>query len=71
VLSKLEGGRWGLTDLPKEYHNLIKQALSCYQGKRKNGILNQKELETFADYMTDVILKESKLKEREQTSAHS
>jgi len=71
VLSKLEGGRWGLTNLPKEYHNLIKQALSCYQGKKKSGILNQNELETFADYMTDVILKESKLKEREQTSAHS
>lgn len=71
VLSKPEGGQWGLANLPKEYYNLIEQALSCYQGKNKNRILNQKELETFADYMTDAILRESKLKEQEQTSAHS
>jgi streptomycin 3"-adenylyltransferase len=70
VLSKPEGGRWGLANLPKEYHNLIKQALSCYQGEKKNGIFNKKELQIFADYMTDVILKESKPKEREQ-AVHS
>lgn len=67
VLSKLEGGRWGLTNLPKEYHNLVEQALSCQQGKKKNHVWNQKELEAFANYMTDVILRESKLKEHEQT----
>jgi streptomycin 3"-adenylyltransferase len=59
VLSKLEGGKWGLTNLPEEYHDLIKQAISCYQGKEKEHIWNHDKLEVFADYMTKTILKES------------
>jgi predicted nucleotidyltransferase len=63
VLSKLEGGRWALANLPKEHHNLIGQALSCYQGKEKeNSTWNNKELDAFADYMSSVISGESKLK---------
>jgi len=65
VLSKLEGGQWGLAHLPEEYHSLVEQALSCYQGKKKeNYIWNTKKLDAFADYMTDAILRESKLKEQ-------
>jgi predicted nucleotidyltransferase len=65
VLSKLEGGRWGIANLPKEYHKLIRQALSGYQGMRKQGQdWRHEELEAFADYMTNKILKESKLKNR-------
>ncbi|MBE5795529.1 MAG: DUF4111 domain-containing protein [Clostridiales bacterium] len=30
VLSKREGGRWGLNHLPERYHGLIRQALACY-----------------------------------------
>lgn len=71
VLSKLEGGQWGLANLPKEYSSLIEQALSCYRGKKKDSFLNQDELDAFADYMTGAILKESKLEEQEQTSARS
>lgn len=63
VLSKLEGGQWGLANLPRECHNLIAQALSCYREKEKQGLCwNHEELEAFADYMTDAILRESKLK---------
>jgi predicted nucleotidyltransferase len=63
VLSKLEGGEWGLASLPKEYHTLIEQALSCYQGRKKgDSRWNNKELDDFADYMTKTILRESKLK---------
>lgn len=63
VLSKLEGGHWGIANLPREYHNLIRNALSRYQGKERTGHeWNREELETFADYMTAVILRESKLK---------
>jgi predicted nucleotidyltransferase len=62
VLSKLEGGQWGLANLPKKYHDLIEQALSCYQGEKKETlILAREELEEFADYMTEAILKENKL----------
>jgi predicted nucleotidyltransferase len=59
VLSKLEGGWWGLGNLPKEYHDLIKQAISRYQRKKKGQIWNHEKLEAFADYMTKTILKES------------
>jgi predicted nucleotidyltransferase len=62
VLSKLEGGQWGLANLPKKYHDLVKQALSYYQGKKKEHTWNHQKLKTFADYMTKVILRESKIK---------
>jgi streptomycin 3"-adenylyltransferase len=61
LLSKLEGGRWGLANLPEEYHDVVEQALSCYKGKKKEQIRNHEKLEAFADYMTTVILRESAL----------
>lgn len=65
VLSKLEGGRWGIANLPKEYHKLTRRALSSYQGIEKHGHdWKHQELEAFADYMTNTILKESKLRKR-------
>jgi len=65
VLSKLEGGRWGIANLPKEFHKLIIRALSSYQGIEKHGHdWKHQELEAFVDYMTNTILKESKLKKR-------
>ncbi|MBQ4580869.1 MAG: DUF4111 domain-containing protein [Clostridia bacterium] len=33
VLSKREGGEWGLTHLPEEYHPLLQSALAAYSGK--------------------------------------
>jgi len=65
VLSKLEGGRWGIANLPKEYHELIIQALSSYQEiVEPSSEWEYQELEAFADYMTNMILKESKLRKR-------
>jgi streptomycin 3"-adenylyltransferase len=60
VLSKLEGGQWGLANLPKEHHDLIKRALFYYQGKKREHIWNYEKLEAFADYMTRTIRRESK-----------
>lgn len=34
ILSKAAGGNWGLTHLPREFHDLIQQALACYQSGR-------------------------------------
>lgn len=59
VLSKLEGGQWGLANMPKQYHDLIKQALSYYRGKKEKHIWNHERLEDFADYMNKIILNES------------
>lgn len=33
VLSKRQGGEWGLTHLPAEYHPLLQGALAAYGGK--------------------------------------
>lgn len=65
VLSKLEGGQWGLANLPERHCNVVRQALSCYQGKRKNCAWDSEELEAFADYMIEAILKERKMKKPE------
>lgn len=63
VLSKLEGGQWGISNLPKEYHSLIRQALSSYQEKKKDGHdWKYEELDIFANYVTNAILRESKRK---------
>ena len=50
VLSKKEGGEWGLKNLPEEYHSLLASALSEYEGGE--GIRYDRELaENYADYM--------------------
>jgi streptomycin 3"-adenylyltransferase len=64
VLSKAEGGQWGLTNLPKKYHDIIQQALACYQREKNNRVCNEEELNAFADYMTNTVLRESRLEDR-------
>lgn len=32
ILSKKQGGEWGLAHLAEQYHDLIKMALACYSG---------------------------------------
>ena len=58
VLSKAEGGYWGLNNLPTEYHNLISAALESYvEGLvfRKNKPL---QIE-FCEYMLDLIFNQA------------
>ena len=62
VLSKLEGGWWGLANLPKQYHDLLKLAILRHQGKNKKQSWNREKLEAFADYMTKVVQRESKIR---------
>ena len=52
VLSKKQGGEWGIHKLPKEYRFLIERALACYGG---SDIMNVSEeiLSTFAEYMRE------------------
>lgn len=57
VLSKLEGGEWGLKNLGEKYHDLINQALSRYQNEVEKGQVSWKreKLEDFAEYIIDEI----------------
>lgn len=40
VLSKLEGGEWGLMNLPNRYHALLREALAEYRGEKPAYDLN-------------------------------
>ena len=50
VLSKKEGGDWGLKNVPEEYHSLIKDALSEY-GSNTELKYDSKLAVKYADYM--------------------
>jgi streptomycin 3"-adenylyltransferase len=57
ILSKLEGGNWGIDHLPKEYADYIKKALDCYSADEEfmvDAALGQQ----FACHMKRVIFNE-------------
>lgn len=57
VLSKLQGGRWGLAHLPKKYHGLIQQALSNYQVRTAQDIKNNYDESLAARFAEEMINK--------------
>lgn len=55
ISSKAEGGEWALRQLPPDYTDTVKKALSVYkQNKIREGFL-EKELTEFASYMMNQI----------------
>lgn len=59
VLSKKQGGQWGLKNLSGQYHPLITEALTCY-GSSQEMDEDEKTLREFAEYMLKQIPEESK-----------
>jgi len=58
VSSKKEGGEWGLSVLPSEYHSIIEGALHAYrQGTQPTFDCVPSELKRFATYMLEEIHK--------------
>ena len=57
VLSKEQGGRWGMENLDSEFHDIIKYALQCY-GSDDKMQTNKEEVEKYGDYMTRMIFRE-------------
>lgn len=55
ILSKQEGGKWGLENVPKRYCNLIKQALDAYASVCSMK-LDEKEALVYAEYMIGCIV---------------
>ena len=55
ILSKDEGGAWGLLTLPGEYHNVIAQALDIYRGIHNDELFDLAVLDLFAAYMNERI----------------
>lgn len=54
VLSKEQGGAWGLLHIAKEYHALIQSALDSYASD-KEMIIDQENALQFAEYMLKMI----------------
>ena len=50
VLSKQEGGEWGLKNLPEKYHSLLQEALNEYQGMEP-----EYDMELALDYANDML----------------
>ena len=50
VLSKKEGGEWGLKNLPDKYHLLLLESLKEYQGKQP-----EYDMEIALDYASDML----------------
>ena len=55
ILSKKEGGEWGLKNLPAEFHQLLKDALKDYDENTKT-VYNMECANQYADYMLNKIL---------------
>lgn len=56
ILSKQEGGRWGLKNVPEAYHMLIRQALEDYTSVRPMKA-DERIAAEYADYMLEQIEK--------------
>ncbi len=54
ILSKLEGGNWGIANVPEKYQCLVSCALDEYTSN-KPITLDKKYAYDFAEYMTDLI----------------
>lgn len=50
ILSKKEGGEWGLKNLDSKYQELIKEALACYSSEKEMSFSQTLALE-FCEYM--------------------
>ncbi|MEG0775396.1 aminoglycoside adenylyltransferase domain-containing protein [Clostridium sp.] len=50
ILSKEQGGNWGLRNLPKEYRDIVNEALKSYMSSGKMTI-KEVEAQKFCDYM--------------------
>ncbi len=56
MLSKDEGGVWGLASLPQQYHPLIQQLLALYRGEAPGRPVGHAALKDFAAYVGETIV---------------
>jgi hypothetical protein len=63
LLSKNEGGAWGLANLPEQYHPLIQQSLALYRSERLGRPIGRAVLSEFTVYMEEKILRQQTIKE--------
>ncbi len=54
ILSKKQGGEWGIENLKRDYQSIIKLSLHSYQTNETMNI-EKDEANDFCDYMLDII----------------
>ena len=54
ILSKEQGGNWGLENLKLKYHNIVSKALHCYQTEDVM-MVDKEEAENYCRYMSKAI----------------
>lgn len=59
ILSKADGGKWGLRNLPQDFHELINSALCAYRGTKRYSPSPNKE-KAFARFILEMIGKSTK-----------
>jgi hypothetical protein len=57
VLSKAQGGQWGLKHLPDQTHAVIRQALDIYQGNSAVTTFDPDSVRAFVSYMVEQVEK--------------
>ena len=55
VLSKVEGGEWGLEELPEGLHGVVAQALAIYRGESGDQPFAENDLAAFVAYLTPIV----------------
>ena len=55
ILSKEQGGNWGLENLDLKYHDIVSKALQCYRTDKVMTV-DKKESESYCEYMAKAIL---------------
>ncbi|GHO98083.1 hypothetical protein KSF_081310 [Reticulibacter mediterranei] len=58
LLSKNQGGAWGLAHLPEQYHPLVQQSLALYRSERLGRPIGRAVLNEFMTYMEQAILRQ-------------
>jgi predicted nucleotidyltransferase len=55
ILSKEQGGSWGLQNLEQKYHNIVSKAVQCYQTDEVM-VVDKEEAENYCEYIMKAIL---------------
>ncbi|MFP4460572.1 MAG: aminoglycoside adenylyltransferase domain-containing protein [Thermotogota bacterium] len=58
ILSKVEGGHWGLINLPKRFHKIIQQSLNAYKSGEQNQPFDPEVLKELTDFSQQIKRKE-------------
>jgi streptomycin 3"-adenylyltransferase len=51
ILSKIEGGQWGINNLPVKFHGIIQKSLEVYENGEQNKQFDPMVLQDFLNFV--------------------